>query len=77
MGVPNFEPGPVLIRAGAGGRLPSYFPTPAQTARSSMYIRYDLFVASAVAFTLCLAAPAEAAQKQRPKSQTVTAYSNN
>jgi hypothetical protein len=42
-----------------------------------MYIRYDLFVASAVAFTLCLAAPAEAAQKQRPKSQTVTAYSNN
>jgi hypothetical protein len=39
-----------------------------------MRIRYELFLATAVAFTLCLALPAEAAKKQRAKAPAPTAY---
>ncbi|MBX9847354.1 MAG: hypothetical protein K2Z80_36810 [Xanthobacteraceae bacterium] len=39
-----------------------------------MRIRYELFVAIAAAFTLCLAGPAEAAKKQRAKAPAPTVY---
>jgi hypothetical protein len=41
-----------------------------------MRIRYELFVAVAATFTLCLAGPAEAAKKQRAKAAP-TVYANS
>jgi hypothetical protein len=48
--------------------------TPAQTAEFLMRIRFQLFVLAA-AFAACLAFPAEAAKKHKPR--TVTAYSDS
>lgn len=42
-----------------------------------MRIRYGLFVTSAVAFSLCLALPAEAAKKKKPRSPATAAYSTS
>jgi hypothetical protein len=39
-----------------------------------MRFRYELFVASAAVFALCVASPAEAAKKQRAKAPAATAY---
>ncbi len=42
-----------------------------------MRIRYELLVASTVAFSLCLALPAEAAKKKKPRSAATAAYSTS
>jgi hypothetical protein len=78
MGAPNFKAlfSVILAKEPAGG-FRSIFPTPAQTARSIMRIRDQLFVASAVAFTLCLALPAEAAKKKKQRSAATAAYSTS
>ena len=39
-----------------------------------MRIRYELLVATAAGFTLCLALPAEAAKKQRARAPAPAAY---
>jgi hypothetical protein len=77
MGAPNFKPCPVLfwLWSERAASLP-IFPTPAQAARSNMRIRYGLFVTSAVAFSLCLALPAEAAKKKKQRS-AATVYATS
>jgi hypothetical protein len=78
MGAANFKPCPVLFSPWSERAAPALFPqTPAQTVRSDMRIRYELLVASTMAFTLCLALPAEAAKKKKPRSPAAAAYSTS
>jgi hypothetical protein len=78
IGAPDLKPwsGVIPAKKPAGG-FRSFFRAPAQTARSIMRIRYELFVASAVTFTMCLAGPAEAAKKQRARAPTAYADSTS